>query len=249
VLFNSFQFLIFFAAFAVLYYLSRHGIRWLLLLAASLYFYAAARPVHLLLLVGVTLVSYLAALALAPLADRRMKRWVLVAGVLTVGAPLFLFKYYDFVRSSLNIHAMPRWQPAAVLGLSFYTLSCLAYIGDVYAKRLDPERHLGYFAVYVAFFPKLLAGPLERAEPFLAQLRRPAPFDEARVTAGLQLMVWGLFKKVVIADRLALFVDRIYRLPAFSASAGVIKNETFCRLGCLEEHDGRQKMPVVCTAK
>jgi D-alanyl-lipoteichoic acid acyltransferase DltB (MBOAT superfamily) len=222
VLFNSAQFLIFFATFTVIYYLNRHAIRWLLLLAGSLYFYASANPVHLLLLLGLTLISYVTALGIAACDDRRTRRGIFAAGMLAAGAALFLFKYYDFVRTSVNVAVMPRLQLSAVLGLSFYTLSCLGYIADVYNGRLDPERHLGYFAVYVAFFPKLLAGPLERAKPFLAQLRRPVFFDDGRVVAGLQLMLCGLFKKVVIADRLAVFVDRVYRLPAFSASADLV---------------------------
>ena len=107
-------------------------------------------------------------------------------------------------------------------GLSFYTFSCISYLVDVYAGRLPPERHAGRFALYIAFFPKLLAGPIERAKPFLSQLSERVVFDGDRVSLGLQLMLWGLVKKVVIADRLATFVDAAYGQPAFSSPADLV---------------------------
>ena len=106
--------------------------------------------------------------------------------------------------------------------MSFYSFSCVSYLADVYAGRLPAERHFGRFALYISFFPKLLAGPLERAKPFLAQLDVPVRFSSAGVTAGLQLMLWGLFKKVVIADRLAPFVDAAYRQPTFASPADLV---------------------------
>jgi D-alanyl-lipoteichoic acid acyltransferase DltB (MBOAT superfamily) len=93
---------------------------------------------------------------------------------------------------------------------------------DVHRGLLPPERHAGHLLLYIAFFPKLLAGPIERAQPFLRQTRTPVAFDAARVTAGLQLMLWGLFKKVVIADRLAGFVDAAYAQPSFAAPADLV---------------------------
>jgi D-alanyl-lipoteichoic acid acyltransferase DltB (MBOAT superfamily) len=219
-LFNSAHFILFFGAFIILYYASRQSVRWLLLLCGSFYFYASANAFSLVLLIALTLASYLIGRLIARAPNPLAKRLILVAGVITVASALCFFKYDEFLRASLNAASTPDRQP--VLGLSFYTFSCLSYLGDVYSERVEPERHLGMFAVYVAFFPKLLAGPLERSKPFLEQLRRPVAFDDARVSAGLQLMLIGLFKKVVIADRLAVFVDRVYRLPALSASADLV---------------------------
>jgi D-alanyl-lipoteichoic acid acyltransferase DltB (MBOAT superfamily) len=217
-LFNSFGFLAFFAALAVLYYILSQRYRWILLLVASLYFYATFRPAYVLLLAGVTLIAYLTGLAVAASSDPGRRKAIFAAGVTAVLGTLFVFKYYDFFAGAF----LPRLNPVIAVGLSFYTFSCVSYLADVYAGRLSAERHFGYFAVYVSFFPKLLAGPIERARPFLAQLREPVPFESAGVTLGLQLMLWGLFKKVVIADRLAPFVDAAYRRPEFSSAADLV---------------------------
>ena len=230
-LFNSFSFLAFFAVVAVVYYAIPHRFRWPLLLGASLYFYAAFRPSYLILLAGVTLAAYAGGLAIDASTGRR-RRVVRAGSVVTLLGALGVFKYYDFFAGVLDAllvdvglvpgPVFPRLGIVIAVGLSFYTFSCVSYLADVYAGRLPPERHLGHFALYVSFFPKLLAGPIERAQPFLLQLRRPVAFRAAGVTQGLQLMLWGLFKKVVIADRLAVFVDTAYGLPAFTAPADLV---------------------------
>lgn len=232
-LFNSFAFLAFFAALAAAYYALPHRHRWILLLAASLCFYAAFKASYLLLLLAVTLVTYLAGLAIGASVDQGTKRAWLTAGVVAVLGALFVVKYYDFLAGALRAlvatvaltdarSPSPGLGLAMAAGLSFYTFSSVSYLADVYAGRLPPERHFGRFALYVAFFPKLLAGPIERARPFLSQLPRPVPFSGAGITLGLQLMLWGLFKKVVIADRLAPFVDAAYRRPEFSSVADLV---------------------------
>ena len=232
-LFNSLSFLAFFAVLAVVYYAMPHRFRWPLLLVASLYFYAAFSARYLLLLIGITLIAYLGGLAMGASAGRRPRRLILAAGVVLVVGTLIVFKYYDFVGDTLDAWLVnlglgsaapvfPRLGLVVAVGLSFYTFSCVSYLADVHAARLPPERHLGHFALYVSFFPKLLAGPIERAQPFLAQIRRPVAFSSAGVALGLQLMLWGLFKKVVIADRLAAFVDAAYAQPAFSSPADLV---------------------------
>lgn len=228
-LFNSFSFLGFFAVLVVIYYASPHRYRWGLLLLASLYNYAAFRLEYVLLLLGVTLVGYVAGIAVAPApqgqqsGNRRL--WLTVAVVLVLGT-LFLNKYYDFFVTSMNDAlgqaALPRLDLAVAAGLSFYAFSCVSYLVDVYNGKLPAERHPGKFALYIAYFPKLLAGPIERARPFLAQLERPVRFNGAQVTSGLQLMLWGLYKKVVIADRLAPVVDAAYKSPSFASPADLV---------------------------
>jgi alginate O-acetyltransferase complex protein AlgI len=220
VLFNSLSFLAAFAALAVVYYSVPHRVRWMLLLVASLGFYATFKPSHVGLLIGMTLVAYAGGLGIAVSADRYRRRGLLLASITAVLGVLFVFKYFDFFSRSIGL--LPRLNLAAAAGLSFYSLSCLSYLADVYAGRLNPERHAGYFALYVSFFPKLLAGPIERARPFLAQMRSPVSFSAAGVTAGLQLMLWGLFKKVVIADRLAEFVDAGYGRVASAPPADLL---------------------------
>ena len=232
-LFNSFSFLAFFAVLGAVYYAIPHRLRWPLLVAASLYFYAAFSITYVALLIGVTLIAYLAGLALGAAPDSRRSRIVLAVGVVSVLGALVIFKYYDFFAGTLDVllanvglasavPLFPRLGLVVAVGLSFYTFSCVSYLADVYAGRLLPERHVGHFAVYVSFFPKVLAGPIERAQPLLSQLRRPVSFSAAEVTLGLQLMLWSLFKKVVIADRLAAFVDTAYGLPAFASPADLV---------------------------
>jgi D-alanyl-lipoteichoic acid acyltransferase DltB (MBOAT superfamily) len=111
---------------------------------------------------------------------------------------------------------------AGAAGLSFYSLSAISYLVDVYRRELAAERRFGRLLLYLAFFPKLLAGPIERARPFLEQLAVPISFDGGRVVSGLQLLLWGLFKKVVVADRLAAFVDAAYGQPGFAPPADLV---------------------------
>ena len=232
-LFNSFSFLVFFAVLVVVYYAIPNRLRWMLLVAASLYFYSTFKPIYLVLLLGVTLVAYFVGLAIGAAEVPRKKKALLTVGVVAVLAALFVFKYYDFFVRSISALlanfgsrsstlALPTIELIAVAGLSFYTFSCVSYLVDVYSGELQPERHLGHFVLYVSFFPKLLAGPIERAKPFLAQLKQPVFFSSEGVASGLQLMLWGLFKKVVIADRLGRFVDTTYAHPGFSSTGDLV---------------------------
>src|SRR5436190_9581310 len=202
-LFNSGSFLAAFAVFAVAYYAAAHRVRWVLLLAASLAFYATFDICYVPLLLLVTAVAYAGGRAIERAVSGGSPRWAFLASVAVVVGILGTVKYVQ--------------APAALAGLSFYTFSCISYLADVYARRIAAERHAGYFAVYVSFFPKLLAGPIERAQPFLSRLRQPVRFSSAAMTSGLQLFLWGLFKKVVIADRLASIVGAAYGRPAFAA--------------------------------
>jgi alginate O-acetyltransferase complex protein AlgI len=206
-LFNSGSFLAAFAVFAVVYYAAAHRFRWVLLLAGSLAFYASFNIRYVPLLLLVTAVAYAGGVAIERAASSA-RRVAFTAAVGIVVAVLATVKYVQV--------------PAALAGLSFYTFSCISYLADVYRRRIAAERHAGYFTVYVSFFPKLLAGPIERAQPFLTRLREPVRFSSAAVTSGLQLFLWGLFKKVVIADRLASIVSAAYGRPAFASPADLL---------------------------
>ena len=232
-LLNSFSFLAFFTALAITYYAVPHRFRWPLLLAASLYFYATFSPSYVVLLLGVTLIAYWGGRGVEASDGTRARRALLTVSAAAVVGALLAFKYYDFFVTSLDAALasvglggstplFPRLNLVLAVGLSFYTFSCLSYLVDVNARRLPAERHFGHFALYVSFFPKLLAGPIERAEPFISQIRRPVQFRASGVTLGLQVMLWGLFKKVVIADHLAGFVDAAYAQPTFSSPADLV---------------------------
>jgi D-alanyl-lipoteichoic acid acyltransferase DltB (MBOAT superfamily) len=209
VLFNSFAFLAFFAILVPVYYLTADRYRRLLLIGASLLFYATFRVEYLALLFVVALVAYGAAIVIggAPLTTRRTVIAGAIAGIIALLAAAKL---------------LPGSTLGGAAGLSFYALSAISYLVDVYRGELGAERRFDRLLLYLAFFPKLLAGPIERARPFFGQLDRTLPFRASNLVAGLQLVLWGLFKKVVIADRLAPFVDAAYRQPAFAPPADLV---------------------------
>lgn len=163
------------------------------------------------------------------------KKWILVFTILFNLGILFVFKYYNFFndsfRSILNefnvFYNAPKLKLLLPVGISFYTFQVLSYLLDVYKGERGAEKHLGYFAVFVAFFPKLVAGPIERAKNLLPQFHEKQEFDYQRVTDGLKLIAWGLFKKMVIADRVAVYVDQVYNNPGDYAGAPVILATVF----------------------
>jgi alginate O-acetyltransferase complex protein AlgI len=221
-LFHSFAFLVFFPVVAALFFATPARHRWVLLLGASYYFYAAWKPEYLVLIVASTLVDYLVGLRLgAETAPRKRRAWLAVSLVANLGI-LFAFKYANFFGASVQaafratnvMLAVPRLEVLLPVGISFYTFQTLSYTIDLYRGEREPERHLGRFALYVSFFPQLVAGPIERSTRLLPQLARlTAKLDGDRIARGLGLVVWGLFKKAVIADRAALFVDAVFADP------------------------------------
>ena len=209
-LFNSFGFLALFFAFVPIYYLTPHRYRWLLLTAASLFFYATFRIEYLALLIAVSVVAYGVGRVIDRPGATAGRSGALGAAVAAIVALLAVAKL------------VPAAGFAGAAGLSFYSLSAISYLVDVHRRQITAERHFGRLLLYLAFFPKLLAGPIERARPFLEQLAAPISFDGSRVVSGLQLLLWGLFKKVVIADRLAAFVDAAYGQPGFAPPADLV---------------------------
>ena len=219
-LFNSISFLIFFPLTTALYYLLAHRYRWILLLAASTFFYACFIPKYLLILLVVIAIDYTAAIGIEASTGARRKALLGLSLAANIGI-LASFKYFDFFNGNLRALAETiGWHyPIQNLGwllpigLSFHTFQSLAYTIEVYRGKYRAEHHLGIFALYVLFYPQLVAGPIERPQHLLPQFRVPQTFDADRTFDGLRLMLWGLFKKMVIADRMALFVDLIYRSP------------------------------------
>ncbi len=217
-LFNSLQYGIFLVAVILIYFHVPAKIRWVVLLAASYYFYMSWNPELILLILFTTGVSYACARMVESAADPKRKKAWLAAGILLCLACLFFFKYFNFV--SANVAALLRAFSLPVgdftlnvilpVGISFYTFQTLSYIVDVYRGDLPAERHFGYFALYVSFFPQLVAGPIERATNLLPQLHKEQTFDCARAVEGARIIVIGLFKKIVVADMLAETVNLVY---------------------------------------
>jgi len=219
-LFNSLAFVVFFPVVVALFFATPHRWRWALLLLASYVFYGWWRVEYLALIVISTLVDYAAGLLMAKRETRRARRPFLLMSLVSNFGLLFAFKYLGFFGESLNaLLALTGGGPVSVpalllpVGISFYTFQTVAYTIDVYRGRQEAERHLGYFALYVSFFPQLVAGPIERSQNLLPQFYERKAWDWGRVFDGLKLMAWGFFKKLVIADRLAIYVSEVYGSP------------------------------------
>ncbi|MBJ6723167.1 MBOAT family O-acyltransferase [Geomesophilobacter sediminis] len=218
-LFNSISYLLFLPVAYLLFTVTGERGRWCALLAASLAFYAALNALHLLEVLGlVTVVTYGAGICIGQSASPTLKRALLWSGIAANALILVVMKYLPFLmenlRSLASLLAVPMSIPPMTalvsIGVSYYIFQAMSYLFDVYLELEPPERHLGYFALYLAFFPKLLQGPIERGGDLLPQLKERYEFNYANVRLGILLFAWGLFKKVVIADRLGMYVDTVY---------------------------------------
>jgi alginate O-acetyltransferase complex protein AlgI len=217
-LFNSFQFLIFFPLVTTIYFLLPHKYRWLHLLLASCVFYMAFIPVYILILFFTIFIDYYAGIMIEESFGKRRKLYLslsIVANVLV----LAIFKYYNFFIDNVNellgalqftTHELPYLKIILPIGLSFHTFQAMSYTIEVYRGNIKPERHLGYYSLYVMFYPQLVAGPIERPQNILPQLHEYHAYSHSKLISGLRLMLWGLFKKVVIADRLGAIADEVF---------------------------------------
>lgn len=221
-LFTSLDYYLFLPIVALVFFLTPVRFRWAWLLVASYYFYMDWNPWYIWLIVGSTLIDYTAALQIEGASDRqRKKAWLWFSITANLGL-LFTFKYFNFLSgevAKVARHFQADFEAYHLdvllpVGISFYTFQTMAYTIDVYKGFAKAERHLGRYALYVSFFPQLVAGPIERSRDLLSQFHFNYSFDYQRIVGGLQLILWGLFKKLVIADRLALFVDEVYGHPA-----------------------------------
>lgn len=219
-LFNSFAFLIFFPIVTAIYHLVPHRFRWVWLLAASCYFYMAFVPQYILILFFTITVDYTMGLVIERTQGRRRKLALLASLAANLGV-LAVFKYFNFFNENLAQFAslfqiyypVPSLSLLLPIGLSFHTFQSLSYTIEVYRGSVPAERHPGYLALYVLFYPQLVAGPIERPQNLLPQLHAPQSFRYDNVTSGLRLMAWGFFKKTIIADRLGVIVSTVYSNP------------------------------------
>lgn len=216
--FNSFEFLIFLPVVFSLYWFVPHKIRWVLLLISSYYFYMSWNAVYVILIFTTTFISYISALLIERSKSRIRKKFILAIALIICLGILFFFKYFNFFsnsitailkRFSLNINPV-LLKVLLPVGISFYTFQTLSYVLDVYKGKIFAERHFGIYAVFVSFFPQLVAGPIERTENLLPQIKKEHYFDYTQATYGLKQMAWGYFKKLCIADVLSTYVDTVY---------------------------------------
>ncbi|MBV6397286.1 MAG: Peptidoglycan O-acetyltransferase [Anaerolineales bacterium] len=220
-LFNSLPFYIFFPLVTLGYFLLPHRFRWLWLLAASAYFYMAFIPAYILILFATILVDYISGLAIEKAEGKRRRGFLILSLAANLGM-LGFFKYFNFFNA--NAAALAHWldwnYPIPFLnillpiGLSFHTFQSMAYTIEVYRGNQKAERHIGILALYVLFYPQLVAGPIERPAHMLPQFHEEHKFEYNNFADGLRLMAWGFFKKLVIADRLAQLVDSVFTFPS-----------------------------------
>ena len=217
-LFHSIDFLLFFPLVISLYFIIPKKARMFWLLAASYYFYMCWNPIYSLLMLTSTAITYISGLLIARASTQQQKKLCVIGSFVLNLSILFFYKYFQFTVDSImallgifNITMQPpRLNVLLPVGISFYTFQALSYTMDVYHKDLPAEKNFFRYALFVSFFPQLVAGPIERSKNLLIQLEKPATFSFVNMRSGLLMMLWGFFQKLVIADRAAILVDYVY---------------------------------------
>ncbi|MBS1747077.1 MAG: MBOAT family protein [Bacteroidetes bacterium] len=216
-IFNSLAFVYFFIIVTTLFFYTPQKLRWALLLAASCVFYMYFIPVYIFILAFTIIIDYWAGIFIAGSSGRKRKLWLICSLIANIGVLAF-FKYYDFLNSNLTAilglidykNPIPYLNIILPIGLSFHTFQAMSYTIEVYKGNQQPEKHFGVYALYVMFYPQLVAGPIERPQNILHQFHEEKFFEYDRVAEGLKIMLWGFVKKLVVADRLALYVNAVY---------------------------------------
>ena len=233
-LFNSIEFVIFFLIVTTFYFALQPRYRWFLLLTSSCYFYMSFVPIYILILGFTIIIDYWAGIFLEKTTGKNRKFFLIASLVANIGV-LSVFKYYNFFNENLTalLHDIGLENPVPALsillpiGLSFHTFQAMSYTIEVYRGNQKAERNFGIYALYVMFYPQLVAGPIERPQNLLHQFYENHKFDYERVVNGLKLILWGFFKKLVIADRLALYVGAVYNNPTHHTGLSFIMATIF----------------------
>ena len=217
-LFNSLGFLFFLPAVFIIYWAMPKKFRNIALLILSYYFYFSCNAAYTLILMGTTAVTYFTGLRLEGCTVEKKKKSILAVGVIITAGILAFFKYFDFISVSitdffnlfglgLNEFTLKLVQP---VGISFYTFQSISYIADVYKGKTTAEKNPLLFALYISFFPQIISGPIARTNDLMPQLKEERDFDYDNAALGLRIMLWGYFKKLIVADSLGRYVDLIY---------------------------------------
>ena len=217
-LFNSLPFLLFLPIVTVLYYLTQPRWRWFLLLVASCVFYMWFVPPYILILLVTIVIDYLAGIYMDRSQQTKVRKRWLVGSIIATCTVLFIFKYFGFFQETVIWLAARLGHPSDMkvaniilpIGLSFHTFQSMSYVIEVYRNKQQAERHFGYYALYVMFYPQLVTGPIERPQNLLRQLHEVKTFQWDNLRSGVQLILYGLFLKMVIADNLATYVNAVY---------------------------------------
>jgi alginate O-acetyltransferase complex protein AlgI len=234
-LFNSFAFLLFFPAVTLLYFVLPFRIRWAWLLAASCFFYMFFKPEYILILFGTIFIDYFAGIGIEKTRNKKNKKYLLIVSLIANIGVLAVFKYFNFLNGNITgllglfgaTNPIPFLEILLPIGLSFHTFQAMSYTIEVYRGNQKAEKHFGIYALYVMFYPQLVAGPIERPQNVLQQFRTKHDFSYENATEGLKLMAWGFFKKLVIADRLSLMVNEVYDHPSNYTGVSLILASVF----------------------
>jgi len=216
--FNSINFIIFLFIVTLIYYLISDRYRWIWILLSSTFFYISFIPVFLFLIGSMVIINYFIAIWLSSTEKKKKLRLFLFAVLFNIFILAF-FKYFNFFNHFQNFNlfnfkifnigeTISQW--IIPLGLSYFTFTILSYLIEVKRENILPERHLGIFFAYMLFFPKIAQGPIERPQKLIPQFHQPHKFDYDQFTEGLKQILWGFFMKLVIADRLAIYVNAVY---------------------------------------
>jgi len=235
--FNSLYFLIFLAVTLILHWLIPHKFRWIVLLIASYIFYISWNPYLIFLILGTTLVSYGTAIGIEKASNVHLKKFFLsVALIVSLGALVF-FKYFNFLCGSvidfLNLFSLGikdfSLNIILPVGISFYTFQTLSYVIDVYRGDFKAEKHLGYYMLFVSYFPQLVAGPIEKPGDLLPQLRAERKINSQDLLAGLRIALVGYFRKCVVADFCGIYVSNVFgNVGGANSFAVLIAAALFC---------------------
>ncbi|MCL2773697.1 MAG: MBOAT family protein [Oscillospiraceae bacterium] len=222
-LFNSIKFMIFFPIVVIVYYLLPNvRLRKYFLLAASCYFYMSFIPVYIFILLCSTLVDYAGSNLMAKYGvnNQKLKKFFLIAPIVIDVGLLLYFKYMNFFTGiisffgvEMGMAAIPPFNIILPIGISFHIFQSMGYLIDVYRGKVQPQKNIATFALFVMFFPQLVAGPIERTENLMPQFGEKHYLSYINLSQGGRMMLWGMVKKVFIADNLSLFVDTVYKSP------------------------------------
>lgn len=228
--FNSWQFLLFYPIVLLLYFTLPKICKWPMLLIASYFFYMCYSPSLVFLIFGTTLVSWVSSRYMERTQSARKRRFLLVLTLVVSLGVLFFYKYFDFISVSVNsifTSFGSGGEPfllklALPVGISFYTFQTLSYVIDVYRGKVKSEKNFFFYALFVSFFPQLVAGPIERPDNLMPQLREPHKWSDSDALKGFSHMLVGFFKKICVADLVAMSVDKVYNNPTESGALSII---------------------------
>lgn len=224
------------------------------LLATSYFFYMNWQPIYAILILLSTAITYVCAFQIDKVDNKKNRKILLLASIVLNFGILFLFKYYNFLTDSMfgmlthiGVRVQfPEFKLLLPVGISFYTFQAVGYSIDVYHKKLKHETHFGKYALFVSFFPQLVAGPIERATNLLPQFSKKVEFDYSKAVEGTKLIIWGYFMKVVVADRLSIYVDSVYNNSSMHSSISLIVATIFFAFQIYCDFGGYSNIAIGC---